>query len=684
MELNSLQYLQSTLAQLDQTVRAAVERAKQAGDHPTDALRGLVISDDEVETLLSYHPMDGPFAKATTLPSPTVIDDSPFVELAQTFNLTPLDSDILLICVAAELDRRYERLFAFLQDDVSQRRPTVNLVMNLLGDDAESRYVVWERLAAPERPLREHHLISCLPDPQQREPVFLAYQLKADTRIVGHLLGRTAADVRLEGTLTFEPTVSDMAELFELPVIADDAPMIYLQGADGAGQQEIATTICAQLSKRLARVDLRRLKGLQIPFELAWQLALREARLAQAGILLEGWEGALDENREAEPDLWRALLAYEGPVFMSGLEAWEPSDNQRTRRLIRHQLKALPYTAQLRCWEMQTADMNITGDALEELASKFRLTAGQIARAVQSAEDYAASRDVTVTLRDLYAGAQAQSSLKLGKLAQRIQPRHDWDDLILPDDRIIQLQEVCARARFAHIVQEAWGFGRKIAPTNGVKALFAGESGTGKTMAASIIARELGLVLYRVDLSSVVSKYIGETEKNLREIFEAADANNAVLLFDEADALFGKRSEVKDAHDRYANIEVAYLLQQIEQYNGIAIMATNLRQNLDEAFTRRLDFLIDFPFPDTPYRRQIWATHLPAEAPIAAEVNLEELANRYPLAGGNIRNAVLASAYLAAADGGTITMAHLRQAIRREHQKMGRLLEDDFHYSTRR
>jgi SpoVK/Ycf46/Vps4 family AAA+-type ATPase len=262
-------------------------------------------------------------------------------------------------------------------------------------------------------------------------------------------------------------------------------------------------------------------------------------------------------------------------------------------------------------------------------------------------------------------------------MARRIIPRYSWDDLVLPPDQIAQLREIRERAQFAYRVQDEWGYGRKVAPTAGVSALFAGESGTGKTMSAEVIAYDLGLVMYKIDLSSVVSKYIGETEKNLSVIFEEAQASNAILFFDEADALFGKRSEVKDAHDRYANIEIAYLLQRIETYDGIAILATNLRQNLDEAFTRRLDFVIDFPFPDTEYRYLIWQRHFPAEAPLAAEVDLDQVAARYRLAGGNIRNAALASAYLAAADGGIITMTHIRHAIRREHQKMGRLLVDE-------
>jgi SpoVK/Ycf46/Vps4 family AAA+-type ATPase len=318
----------------------------------------------------------------------------------------------------------------------------------------------------------------------------------------------------------------------------------------------------------------------------------------------------------------------------------------------------------------------VDAETAHELANKFRFTRSQIARAVQSAADRAASRGDAMNRGDLYSGAQAHASLRLGHLAQRISPRYTWNHLILPPDPLTQLQELAARIQYAHMVNDEWGFAKNGSGGRGVSALFAGESGTGKTLAAEVIAGDLGLVLYKIDLSAVVSKYIGETEKNLNSIFSEAQSGNAILFFDEADALFGKRSEVRDAHDRYANIEVAYLLQQIEDYDGLVVLATNFRQNIDEAFTRRLDFLIDFPFPDAPYRQQIWAAHFPTNAPLSAEVNLAEVAARYRLAGGNIRNAALAAAYLAAADGQVITSAHIRSAIRREHQKMGRLLDE--------
>jgi SpoVK/Ycf46/Vps4 family AAA+-type ATPase len=283
----------------------------------------------------------------------------------------------------------------------------------------------------------------------------------------------------------------------------------------------------------------------------------------------------------------------------------------------------------------------------------------------------------------LYAGSRAQSHRNLSDMAVKIDPRYDWNRIILPPDPLSQLREIADRMQHAIRVYDEWGFEGGIANAQGMKVLFAGQSGTGKTMAAEVIANELGLDLFKIDLSAVVSKYIGETEKNLATIFDEAAQSNAILFFDEADALFGKRTEVQDSHDRYANIEVGYLLQRLESYDGIGILATNLRQNIDEAFTRRMDFLVDFPFPEEEYRYRIWQVCFPDDAPLDPAVDFQFLADRYRLSGGNIRNAALAAAFLAAADrSAKINMRHIQGAIRREYQKMGKLLEDDLTLSS--
>jgi SpoVK/Ycf46/Vps4 family AAA+-type ATPase len=326
---------------------------------------------------------------------------------------------------------------------------------------------------------------------------------------------------------------------------------------------------------------------------------------------------------------------------------------------------------------------------LDALASRFRLTPGQIAEATAVAYSQALWRMAahvpqalspespgSLSLRDLFSAGRAQSGHDLANVAHKITPVYTWDDIVLPNDALAQLREICQRVMHQHRVLGAWGFDRKLSQGKGVNTLFAGPSGTGKTMAAEIIANELGLDLYKIDLSGVVSKYIGETEKNLDRIFRAAENANAILFFDEADALFGKRSEVRDSHDRYANIEISYLLQKMEAYDGIAILATNLRQNLDDAFVRRLAFTVHFPFPDEASRRRVWAGIWPPETPLAADVDQAFLARQFKLSGGNIKNIALAAAFLAAEDGGLVTMAHLLQATRREYQKMGKVLSD--------
>jgi SpoVK/Ycf46/Vps4 family AAA+-type ATPase len=279
-----------------------------------------------------------------------------------------------------------------------------------------------------------------------------------------------------------------------------------------------------------------------------------------------------------------------------------------------------------------------------------------------------------VTLADLNAACRLQSSPKLAALAKKIEPHYAWADIVLPTDRLAQLREICDQVRFRARVHEDWGFGRKLALGKGLAVLFAGPSGTGKTMAAEIIAGELGLDLYKIDLALVVSKYIGETEKNLARIFAEAEASNAILFFDEADALFGKRGEVGDAHDRYANLEVAYLLQRIEEYEGITILATNLRKNMDDAFVRRMQFIVEFPFPSERDRLRIWEQVWPASLPRDPALDLAFMARRCEIAGGNIRNVALAAAFLAAADGGVVTNQHLARATRREYQKMGKVV----------
>jgi len=312
------------------------------------------------------------------------------------------------------------------------------------------------------------------------------------------------------------------------------------------------------------------------------------------------------------------------------------------------------------------------------LASAFRLSGGQIRQAIAHAESHATlqqGESYSLTTADLLTGCRMESSQHLITFAKKITPKRVWQDLVLPKDTLAQLRELCQQVRYRLRVYSEWGFGQRLSLGKGLIALFTGDSGTGKTLSAEILAKELGLDLYKVDLSAVVSKYIGETEKNLSRVFQDAQESNAILFFDEADALFGKRSDVKDAHDRYANIEINYLLQRVEEYEGVIILASNLSKNIDHAFVRRLHFSIEFPFPDENHRQRIWRGIFPPQAPLAEDVDFEFLARKFKIAGGNIKNVALAAAFRAAEDGGAIGMEHLMLAMKREYQKLGKVCE---------
>jgi SpoVK/Ycf46/Vps4 family AAA+-type ATPase len=316
---------------------------------------------------------------------------------------------------------------------------------------------------------------------------------------------------------------------------------------------------------------------------------------------------------------------------------------------------------------------------LEGLSSRFKLSRGQIVAAAASARNAAAWRGETApSLADLEGACRRHSTTRLSNLARKIKPLYRWEDIVLPADPAQMLKEIVQQVRNRSLVYEKWGFDSKLSYGKGLNIIFAGPSGTGKTMSAEIIAGELQMDLYKIDLSNMVSKYIGETEKNLERIFNEAGESNAILFFDEADSIFGKRSEVKDAHDRYANIETGYLLQKMEEYDGIVILATNLRKNLDEAFVRRMHFMIEYPFPEEEDRLKIWQRSFPRDVPMGKTVDMQFMARQFKIAGGNIKNICLASAFLAAGDveqpaDAMVEMHHLIRATRREFQKMGKL-----------
>jgi hypothetical protein len=409
------------------------------------------------------------------------------------------------------------------------------------------------------------------------------------------------------------------------------------------------------------------------------------------------------EQRDVMADAALISALEDRPLVFEGLQDLDPPERARMLRAVEQRPERVVVAAPSRGAALALGDRTVllvdappptyaerrqawadlTGlEDTRDVAAKFRLSMGAIVEAAEVARLSASARDdAKPTQADLDLGARQASSSRLGELAARLPPGWTWPDLVVPERQLELLQSISAYLRHRDRVLSDWGYDKSVARTQGLKVLFAGESGTGKTMAAQVLGAELGLELFRVDLATIVSKYIGETEKNLDRIFTAADGSNAILFFDEADALFGKRSEVSDSHDRYANIEVAYLLQKMEGYAGAVILATNYRRNIDDAFVRRLDFVIDFPFPEAEDRKRIWRLLLPEEAPLGEDLDIDFLATQFKLSGGSIRNCSLSAAFQAADDDGVISMRHLVRAVALEYGKQGRLtLEADFEH----
>jgi AAA+ superfamily predicted ATPase len=711
----SLDHILAELEWVDLLVRAQVWRARQI-QTTDEGFQGLFLSDAEIDALLdqpaglprwatvpgSLPPAEIQTAvehiRAVIAQRKTTSAQQDVIlrldELARLFDLSLFERDVLLICLGPEIDPRYERLYAYLQDDVTKKHPSVDLVLNLLCASLDEKLVHRQHFT-PDAPLLKHHLLSVFTDLSQHEVPLLGRHLKLDDRVVNYLFDSDDLDpqlvpyvrhispqVRIEDLLLPDDIKHRLVKLVQQIGATQARPLFYFQGPYGVGKQTTAEALCGELGLGLLAVDGASLLNTQgADFKTLAHLAGREAWLQRAALYWTGFDALLADDKRVWLDiLWRALEDWPEPIFLAGETAWEPADTVHTQTFVRVEFPHPNYTERIALWTRAlNGHIPDKSDVLSALATRFRFSGGQIVDAAATARNLARWRDPErgqISTDDLYTACRLQSNRKLAAVAQKITPHDTWSDIVLPPDRMEQLREICNHVRFRARVYGEWGFDRKLSLGKGLNALFAGPSGTGKTMAAEIMAGELGLDLYKIDLSTVVSKYVGETEKNLARIFAEAETSNAILFFDEADALFGKRSEVKDAHDRYANIEISYLLQRMEAYEGVTILATNLRKNMDDAFVRRMHFIVEFPLPNEQDRRRIWNQIWPDDTPLAPALDLDLMARRFELAGGNIRNIVLAAAFLAADDGQKVDMPHLIHATRREYQKMGKVVTE--------
>ncbi|NEQ32754.1 MAG: AAA family ATPase [Leptolyngbya sp. SIO4C5] len=649
-------------------------------------------------------------AETTTIPA----DPAPIQPLAALDHLCSLlglsrfERDILVLCAGMELNPMVAPLCATIQADPQQGYPTYSLALSILPSPH------WWALT-PESALRRWHIIEV-----GGGNALTHSPLRVDERILHYLLGIKYTDTRLKGILTplperlaafetlppsYQAIVSQVAHVLQ-PADSNQAPAIQLYGSDDTTQRAIALAACRQIQHQGLLITADVLPVELGQFNLTKALCEREALLTDCILILdcsaisstESGEGVAAQQNSAVNRLIDSLYC---PVIILTRDR-RP---QRQRSLMTFSIPSPTYEEQRILWQLHLGETaaQLNGH-IDTLVSYFNLSPAGIAAAcdrtrrlwterdeesdteLQTVENSTApsaqnskfwptaSADNASPLPLLWEACLTQARPRLDELAQAIPPGADWQDLVLPEKELQVLHTIAAHVRQRARVYEHWGFGRKGSRGLGISTLFAGPSGTGKTLAAEVLAHDLKLDLYRVDLSTVVSKYIGETEKNLRRIFDAAETGGAILLFDEADALFGKRSEVKDSHDRYANMEVAYLLQRIEAYRGLAILTTNLKSSLDQAFLRRIRFIVQFPFPDAKQRAEIWRRIFPAQTPLK-DLLYDKLA-KLSVSGGNIRNIALNAAFLAADADESVQMHHILQASQAEYIKLERPLTD--------
>lgn len=595
------------------------------------------------------------------------VDPPPaLILLAQGFGLSPFERDVLLLCGAMEFDQETAARCAYAQGMSTQNYPTFGLALTLFDDPS------WDALSA-QRPLRHSRLVEIN---QPGATPLIASSLRADERIVNFMKGLNEFDERLSTLLN--PVSTELTLAGSQQVIADltlhrlregladgVVPIMQLVGPDTDSKLAVANETCKTLNRRLYRIGFNDLPTQLAEIETFARLWQRETLLLPIALYIDAQDIGGGHN-ESNAAIKRFLSREPGFVFLGVRDTPFSLNNANFSVEVNK-----PTAGEQRdAWVdllMPFAAQEEIEPAAQSLAGQFDLNLHDI-RNVCGLASVAADTHATLPAK-LWHGCRHLTTPRLDLLAQRLDPKATWDDLVLPNESLKLLHQIADQVRERHKVYDQWGFGLRMNRGFGISVLFAGESGTGKTMAAEVIANDLQLNLYRIDLSAVISKYIGETEKNLRKLFDAAEQGGAILFFDEADALFGKRSEVKDSHDRYANIEINYLLQRMESFGGLAILASNMKNALDSAFMRRLRFIVDFQFPGIPERKFIWQKALPPQTP-KDDLDYDRLA-RLNLTGGNIHSIALNAAFLAAKTGNpTVSMALMLEAARSELRKL--------------
>jgi SpoVK/Ycf46/Vps4 family AAA+-type ATPase len=714
---DSLEHLCDELKRVDLLVRRALLISRAASSKKENAFRGLVISEPDIDGMLdsgeflshywrqqdlvytSLQPLEARLqllsrdinARLAVSAASGRRLTLPF--LAQSYALSPAEVDLLLIALAPELEPRYETLYAYLQDDVTRNRPSVDLALNLICRN-EREKVRARHFFGPEALLMRFQMLELLEDPHDRQPTLLRKFLKLEEPLLRWLLENPSIVLPLGMLSAPRTTIADLEASQETR--QQLTHLTQCLNADGTTSTIVRFTGVNQDELRSAAEGVARAIGKSLIFLTSDEAEnpknnlsalARNCTLLNAAIAVISSEAAPPSDPDGKPTpakserIWSIVHHIPGPTFALG-----PADAFGTlpadfTRIWRVEFPPPDYALRHKSWQSALAAVHSDVDP-GRLADTFRFGGAEIRKAIGLASSLAAVRDPAQpvpTNADLLDAGRSLTSTNLTRYAVPIQPRYTWDDIILPGEKMQRLKHIAARFEHRRTVNREWGFGEKLSRGKGLNILFTGLSGVGKTMAAEVLASALSLVLYQIDLSAVVSKFVGETEKSLSAIFREAELSQSLLFFDEADSFFAKRGEVQQAHDRYANFEVNYLLQRIEHFEGIVVLATNLQRNIDDAFLRRMHEVIDFSMPDESLRERIWRHHIPRSAPVAADIDFAFLARQFRFSGANIKNSVLSAAYLAAGRSRPIGMAEMIQGVRMELEKQGKLvMKTDF------
>jgi DNA polymerase III delta prime subunit len=611
-----------------------------------------------------------------------------FEEVSERFGLSAVERWLLLLGLSVHLDPKYFKVFGYLNDNMLRKRPTAGIMARMMGSDQGLRMEIISRLSG------EHHftryILSRTLKLDQSANLF-DRDLIINRRIESYILGADYFDPDIAHISRYVPANSTLDPLigtekilnslgrvmdnyYNRGSVVEEAVFIQLVGDQGSGRKHLIQHFAKSIGRGIFIADLKGI-GQDIALKDALQAIVREAVLRGAMIVLDGLKEFAD-NRTSPQEVYELFFEemkqFVEPVFILAESPIKAMVKGRERTVTRMQIPQPTYDERLILWQYYAESIGVKNLDLQDLANKFLFTPLQIKG---SLIDYRSKHLVQENAAyTIYKACAEQIENALNKKASLVEAVYKWDDIVLPEEPRELLREVCNQVRFRHEVMEGWGFKDKMPYGRGISVVCSGPPGTGKTMSAQVIAGELNLELYKIDLSQIISKYIGETEKNLNGIFEEAKKSNAVLFFDEADALFGKRTNVNESKDRYANIEVSYLLQKIEEYDGITILATNYLNNIDKAFLRRISYIVTFPFPDRQARKEIWIKSIPESCPIGPDVDFDFLAEVFEIAGGNIKNVVLNSAYMAASNSTTINMRFIIRSVRYELYKMDKLL----------